>query len=511
MTDLCQRIQPRDIDDLSAVIALYRPGPMGIGMHDRYAQRKMGLQEVDYDGFSTDPDEVAIIQEVLGETFGVPVYQEQIMRLGEVVGGFGPVERDRLRHAVGKKKQDEMAEVEQLFIKQAVQPVDLMGNPKHAFARETAVELWSAFRSAGQYAFNKAHSVGYAKLAFEVAWLKANWPAAFAAGWLATTKDSTKRLDVLSTLQAEGVSVSGPDVNVSDVRTSLASERGSDGLPVIAMGLSEIKAVKSHALTIVEERNLNGPFSSLADLVSRLTGADGDDRKVPSNVIESLIESGACDAFGPRMGMAMALPAMRAGAEVLVPQCEWGVVERSARERALLGIALSINPLSSLSSQIRTWRSPSRGKPVPIHRLPGTGEKVQTIGIVGSWKVLQKRTTFAKMTLVGSLSSVECVVWQRSLDHLVKNNLIPEVGQVVGVDAVVRQAREFRPHDDSASDGGAGDDEDEALDIVEVVPKKELYVENIWAGTVDDPATFDIPDFQLPARPKNTTPGALAA
>lgn len=502
MTDLCQRIQPQDIDDLSAVIALYRPGPMGIGMHDRYAQRKTGLQQVDYDAFTSDPAEVDIIEEVLGETFGVPVYQEQIMRLGEVVGGFGPVERDRLRHAVGKKKVDEMAEVEELFLRQATESVNLAGEPKHPFRRETAVHLWAAFRSAGQYAFNKAHSVGYAKLAYEVAWLKANWPAAFAAGWLATTDDPTKRLDVLSALRAEGVSVVGPDVNASDVRTSLVPGLGSDGSPAIAMGLSEIKGVKSHAATIVEERRSNGPFSSLADLVERLSSLDDDSRKVPSNVTESLVESGACDRFGPRMGMAMALPAIRAGAEVGIPQCEWGIVERSARERALLGIAISANPLTSLGPQIRTWRSPSYGKPIPLHRLPGPGQKVQTIGVVGSWKVLQKRTTFAKMTLVGSHSTVECVIWQRALDHLIQSGLVPEVGQVAGVDAVVHQAREFIPRDDY--DDGTGDESESA-------PRKELYVDNVWFGPIDDPSTIDLPDFRLPARPKKATPDSLAA
>lgn len=146
LTDLCVRVGPNNLDDIAALVALYRPGPLEAKMEERYALRKHGLEPVDYGIFTRDPSEQAQIATVLSETFGLAVYQEQLMRLGDVVAGFGPIERNRLQKAVSKKLQAEMAAVGELFISGAMAEVrDDDGTvTKMAFRRDTAEKVWAA-------------------------------------------------------------------------------------------------------------------------------------------------------------------------------------------------------------------------------------------------------------------------------------------------------------------------------------------------------------------------------
>ncbi|MGC8501405.1 MAG: hypothetical protein ACP5OS_09655, partial [Leptospirillia bacterium] len=138
MTDLARRINARSVDDLAAVIALYRPGPLGMGMHVVYAERKTGATAVDYGIFSDNDDEIEIIKSTLDETYGVIVYQEQILRLADTVAGFSPADRDDLLKAVGKKIREQMDRSGELFQKMAIEDVDYAGNPKLAFSPATA-------------------------------------------------------------------------------------------------------------------------------------------------------------------------------------------------------------------------------------------------------------------------------------------------------------------------------------------------------------------------------------
>lgn len=155
MADLCSRLEPHGEDDLTALGALYRPGPMGIGMHLDYADRRTGRAEVSYAAFTADPDEARALESVLGRTFGLIVYQEQIMDLGRLVGGFTASGTNALRKAVAKKHPEEIERLGVLFADGAVRETDDDGNPKHVFARTTAHRLWEAIKSAGKYCFNK--------------------------------------------------------------------------------------------------------------------------------------------------------------------------------------------------------------------------------------------------------------------------------------------------------------------------------------------------------------------
>jgi DNA polymerase-3 subunit alpha len=491
MTDLAMQITPRSISELAVIIALYRPGPMGKGMHTLYAGRKTGQLKKSYDVFTDDPDEVAVISGVLDETLGIPIYQEQLMSLGEVVAGFGPVERDRLRHAVGKKVREEMDEVGEMFVAGATSPTDMAGEPKQVFSEETANRLWDAMKSAGDYAFNKSHSVGYAKLSYENAWLKANWLAAFAAAWLAVTETSEKRIHVLASLSREDVTVRGPDVNAS------GTETGLDSTGAVRLGLSEIKGIGTNAVAVTTEREANGPFTSLADLVARV--------RVPISVIEGLIEAGACDSIAEvmndadgkpasissrRLGMLMTAPVLKEYPTTPVPACEWGVVERSARERDRLGVDISSKPLVVLGDQLSKWRAPDGGRKFPVHKLPPVGSYASIVGILANFTIIRKRSRFARLTITGTRGTVDGVMWSDALTALEKSpDGIPAIGSIVGVDAKVQSQREFRRGDET------GDSDESVLSE----PKKELSVIRMWSGPLDDPVTEEWPQVQFPA------------
>lgn len=489
MTDLAMRIRPQSIAELAVIIALYRPGPMGRGMHDLYAERKVGNKKKSYDVFTNDPDEVAAISSVLDETLGIPVYQEQLMKLGEVVAGFGPVERDQLRHAVGKKVQEEMDEIGEMFLTGAVSATDMAGQSKQVFNRKTAEQIWDTIKSAADYAFNKAHSVGYAKLSYENAWLKANWPAAYAAAWLAVTTNAEKRLHVLSSLAREDVEVKGPDVNASQAETGL----DADG--AVRLGMGEIKGIGSNAEIIIAERESesesesesNGPFASLADLMVRV--------RVPISVVEGLIEAGACDSFGKRMGMLMASGALRGYPDTPIPDCEWGVVERAARERGRLGVTISTKPLVALADQLSQWEPPGGGHKYPVHKLPVAGSYISVVGILAGFTIIKKRVRFARLTLVGTHGSVNCVMWSDALAAAEqRRGGIPRIGSVIGVDARVQSQREFkRTHDDTATDTALGGESRPAE------AKKELSITRMWSRSLDDQPTEHWPAVSLPA------------
>ena len=538
MTELAQKVAPTSIEELSAIVALFRPGPLGARTHDRYAERKAGREAVDYTIFTDDPAEAEVIASVLGDTHGLMIYQEAMMRIGQVVAGFDAYGRDRLRKAIGKKLVAEMAAVGEMFLAGAVASVDAQGRAKLAFKRSTAEALWHGMEGAAAYAFNKSHSVGYAKLAYETAWLKASWPAAYGAGLLSVTGAEDRRVPILASLAAEGIAVSTPDVNLGEVHTTL----GPDG--VVRLGLVEIKGMRADdARAIVAERAQGGPFTSMADLlarvrVSRTAGApadggpddgdpdDGDPDDVESSDAEpeqdsagsaislasakALIEAGACDAFGPRAGLVRAMRVLRAG-DLPIPGTEWGVVERASRERERLGAAISGNPLKLLSDQLRSWSSPRTGaRPIPLHRIEErcpNGGAVSTVGTVASFEIRKKGRRRAQMTLEGSAGSIECVIWSDQLQGLERTGRVPAVGSVVGVDARVRKTTVVVAPEvaDEASDGDPGDPGDGDGDgpggsAPETMTKTELTVSDVWTGELSDEGRRCLPVLRVPRR-----------
>jgi DNA polymerase-3 subunit alpha len=478
MQDLARRLNPKSVDELAVLIALYRPGPLGIGMDDMYANRKAGTEEVTYDIFTSTPSEVKVIRSVLDETLAVIVYQEQILRIAELVAGFNPPERDNLLRAIGKKIRAEMDRSGALFIESAQSNRTMDGEEKLAFSKETADNLWDAMKSSGEYSFNKSHSVGYARLSFITAWLKANYPVEYAAGWLARADSSEKRLSFLAALSDVGVTLRAPDVNLSGVDPIV----DADG--AILFGLGKIRDVGTVAEVIIAERSANGPFMSLADFAGRVRVTNGT-RRVSVTTLRALIESGGFDAFGTRKGQFDALETLRKDPAARVSTAEWGVLERSARERIRLGVLVSQNPLVVFKDQIKKWQSPNAPhSPVTaLHHLPDGGN-VHTLGVVISWEIQKRKTTFAKMTLAGTKATIDCVVWNNALTRMQERDVVPKVGDIVGVDARVQNKAPYRP--DILEDGTEAD----------LVTVQELVVASIWSHELIDHTVVgdDVPD-----------------
>lgn len=489
MTKLAQAVQPESLADLSALVALYRPGPMGAGMPERFAKRKNGLEPVDYDVYTTDLDEQAEIATVLGETLGVIAYQESLMRLGTVVGGFGPAMTNRLRRAISKKVRSEIVEIKTLFLTGAQADVNDLGEPKRRFAIATADELWKAFEKSGDYLFNASHSYAYGLIGYMTAFLKANWPACYGAALLAMITDKDQRKATMESLRNEGITILGPDVNDGQADSAVDVDGN------VRLGMSEVEGVKTNAAVIIAARESGGKFRDLADLVKRVRSSDGNGaaRSMSVSVFESLVESGACDSFAqPRMGMHMVLRALKDVPDLPVPSIEWGVTERSQRERAKLGIAVSGSPLSALAAKLKAWSDPDRRIPaIPMHKVlvQPEGTIVSSIGVIAEYKewFTKAGDRMSKLTLEGTRASVECVVFPRTFRMLAHSGLLPQVGEVVGITGRVQISSYTLRASDNDFNDGPDDDEIGTHDAaaLETVEKHELVVDNIFTGPLD--------------------------
>jgi DNA polymerase-3 subunit alpha len=271
MRALMRNLQPDVFDHLIALNALYRPGPLGAGMHTEYADRKNGKAAVTY----PHPD----LEEVLGDTFGIMVYQEQVMQTAQRMAGFSMAEADGLRKAMGKKIPAEMKAQEEKFVAGCLQ-----NGHDEALARE----LFGFIEHFAGYGFNKSHSAAYGLVAYQTAWLKAHYPAEYMAALLTAVKrDKDKTAIYLHECRTMGLRVLVPDVNRSDLDFSAV-----DG--DITFGLSAVRNVGEAVVEqIIEERQKNGAFTSFKDFVDRVDLA-----VLNKRTIESLIKAGAFDSLG---------------------------------------------------------------------------------------------------------------------------------------------------------------------------------------------------------------------
>jgi len=354
MKDLLRRAHPTRFEDLAAFNALYRPGALTAGMVEQFIRRKLGQTKVAYILPETEP--------ILAETYGVIVYQEQVMQIAVAIAGFSMGEADVLRKAMGKKQSEVMAEQRAKFVD---------GAAARGFPRRKVEDLWEYIEPFAGYGFNKSHSVAYALLAYKTAYLKTHYPVAFMAAMLSSEMDSTD--DFVKHVQEcreMAIAVLPPDVNESDwwfgaVGTS------------IRFGLGAIKGLgESAAEAILEARRRVGRFRSLVHLASEVEG-----KQVNQKVFECLIKSGACDGFGVSRGeMAAALErvldyAQRrrrereegqvslfgGGAETELRlgngSDPWGEQERLRFEKEALGLYLTGNPLTRHIRELRLLAS----------------------------------------------------------------------------------------------------------------------------------------------------------
>ena len=290
MKELLRKLKPTCFEDLIAAVALYRPGPLQSGMVDDFIKRKHGRVPVVY-----DLDEV---KPILETTYGVMVYQEQVMEIARVLAGYTPGDADVLRKAMGKKIPEEM-------LKQRARFLD--GAKKNKLPRAKAEKIFDLMAKFAGYGFNKSHSAAYALIAYQTAYLKAHYPVEFMAALLSSDMDNTDQVvKYINECRDMNIAVEPPDINGS------AREFTVSG-PVIRFGLGAVKNVGASAIEEILNLREEGPFASLVDFLVRVDG-----RKVNRKVTESLIKSGAFDFTGkPRALLFASLePAMEAAATV---------------------------------------------------------------------------------------------------------------------------------------------------------------------------------------------------
>lgn len=280
MRDLIKRLQPDCFEDLIALVALFRPGPLQSGMVDDFINRKHGRAKVTYPHPKLEP--------VLRPTYGVILYQEQVMQIAQVLANYTLGSADILRRAMGKKKPEEMAKQREIFCSGAL---------SNGISAELANQIFDLMEKFAGYGFNKSHSASYALIAYQTAWLKAHYPAAFMAAVLSSDMDKTEKIIILlDECQAMKLHVSPPDINSSEFFFDVIDDHH------LRYGLGAIKGVGEAAIeNLLATRRERGPFKDLFDFCQRV-----DLRKINRRVLEALIKSGCFDSLGTHRGSLMA-------------------------------------------------------------------------------------------------------------------------------------------------------------------------------------------------------------
>jgi len=344
MRALMRNLKPEQFEHLIALNALYRPGPLGAGMHTEYADRKNGRSPVEYLHPNLEP--------ILDTSFGVMVYQEQVMQTAQAMAGFSMAEADMLRKAMGKKIPSVMREQEQKFVEGTVE----QGHPE-----ELGKELFGFIEHFAGYGFNRSHSAAYALVAYQTAWLKRHYPAEYMAALLtASKKDKDRTALYLHECRSMGIRVLVPDVNRSEM--DFASIEGE-----ITFGLSAVRNVGEGVVElIISEREKNGPFTAFQDFIDRV-----DLNVLNKRTIDSLIKAGGFDSLGSTrrglveryLDMLDATVSRRRAEEmgqfslfggagsaveevaVEIPDHEWEKRKRLQFEKEMLGLYVSDHPL----------------------------------------------------------------------------------------------------------------------------------------------------------------------
>jgi len=351
MRSLMRSMQPDNFEDISALIALYRPGPMGVGAHLDYVERKHRRRPLT----PIHPELAAPLEEVLGDTYGVIVYQEQVMAAAQKVAGYTLGQADLLRRAMGKKKKS-------ILDKEYIPFRD--GMRAQGYSDDAVAKLWEVLVPFADYAFNKAHSAGYGLVSYWTAYLKAKYPSEYMAALLTSIKDDKDKSALyLGECRRMGIKVLPPDVNESDRNYT---PRGTD----IRFGLSAIRNVGDNVVdSVVATRRSKGRFADFADFLRKIEPA-----ACNKKVVESLIKAGAFDSLGhSRKGLLhvhgeaidQCMDTKRAEAigqfslfggaddvgaddrttEISIPMAEWDKTTLLAFEREMLGLYVSDHPL----------------------------------------------------------------------------------------------------------------------------------------------------------------------
>ncbi|HTC57457.1 MAG TPA: DNA polymerase III subunit alpha, partial [Candidatus Sulfotelmatobacter sp.] len=420
MQDILRRYRPSRLEDLTALNALYRPGPIQGGMVDDFIERKWGRRAVQYD--------LPELKELLEETYGVIVYQEQVMQISNRLAGYSLGDADLLRRAMGKKKAEEMAQQRERFVEGAAQ---------RKFPPKKIEKIFDLMAQFAGYGFNKSHSAAYALLAYHTAYLKTHYPVEFMAALLTSLTGSTDDVvKYINECREMGIAVEAPDINVSDANFTPHGD-------AIRFGLAAVKNVGGNAIeSIVAARKRLGRFKSIYEFCENV-----DLRLLNKRVLESLIKSGAMDSLGRRAQVMAVLDramerAQKAQRDVESGQHglfgvfqeeeaeanndrlpnipDWDEQARLAAEKEILGFFISGHPLEKFKDKLADLQALSIAEIGALTKSTGKDETIATAGIIGNVRVLRsKRGEFyAQATLEDMSGSIDMIVFPEAYKRL---------------------------------------------------------------------------------------------
>jgi len=439
MRDVLRRYKPNTVEDLTALNALYRPGPIQGGMIDDFIERKWGRRAVSY--------ELPELEMILRETLGVIVYQEQVMQISNVLAGYSLGDSDLLRRAMGKKDPAEMAKQRDRF---------MSGAAANKHPKDTAGKIFDLMAQFAGYGFNKSHSAAYALLAYHTAWLKTHYPVEFMAALL--TSETSKPENVvkyISECREMNISVVPPNVQVSDANFTPINGAIGFGLAAIKnVGHNAIESIIS-ARTALQAAGKKG-FSSLWEFCEKV-----DLRLLNKRVLESLIKAGAMDAFGGRAALCAALDkameraqksqrdeaagqhglfgifdadlhpsSSNNGEEALPSVAEWDEHTRLQNEKEVLGFFVSGHPMDKYREKLRNMKvvdtaTACEMKPEPQVFRRGRSEEPQNeisiAGVITGLKVAKSKRSgemYAQASLEDTVGKIELIAFPQSYEKL---------------------------------------------------------------------------------------------
>jgi len=446
MRDLIKRMRPDRFDDLVALVALFRPGPLQSGMVDDFITHRHAVNKDDIDYLHPD------LKPTLEETYGVILYQEQVMQIAQLLAGYTLGGADLLRRAMGKKKPEEMAKQREIFV---------TGATERGVTQQTATRIFDLMEKFAGYGFNKSHSAAYAVLAYQTAYLKAHYPAAFMAAVMTADLDNTDRLVTLKDdCRKQGLEIVAPNVNSSAYAFSVADEHA------ILYGLGAIKGVgRAVVEAVIANREANGSFSSLTEFCRRV-----EHDKINRRSLEAMIKAGAMGDFGISRcalmhqvpeALASADQAARAAAagqndmfglektEVAVdtPEAvdmpEWQEQDYLRNEKEALGLYLSGHPFNAVRADAMAFVD---GKLVDLmsetppqstkgeRNYAKTGREVTVAGLVAD---MRKRGNRVSVTLDDDTARMEISLFSEAFQefrHLLVKDEIVVVGGALRYD-----------------------------------------------------------------------------
>ena len=415
MRDLLKKLKPEHFEEIIALLALFRPGPIGSGMLDDFIRRKHKKSEIKYDH--------PLLEPVLEETNGIIVYQEQVMKIASELAGFSLAQADTLRRAISKKTPEVMAEARQAF---------LSGAAKKNIDKATADKVFNLIEYFAGYGFNKSHSTAYAMISYRTAYLKANYPIEFMTALLTSERDNTDKVALyINESLKMGIKILPPGVNESFANFTVVDEG-------IRFGIAAVKNVGHGAIdSIIDSRTKYGKFKSLYDFTQRV-----DSRLVNKRVIESLIKCGAFDSIGLHRSQNMSIvdkaleiaggmqkdkmngqhsffdtfdmqESFQKTFQEIPDIPEWPENKLLAEEKEMLGFYITKHPLARFEKLLNTYSS----YPMVSLSTLKDGEEVRLGGIISKAKITVTRRTKEKMaivTLEDLTGAVEVIVFPKT-------------------------------------------------------------------------------------------------